>query len=179
MHMAAAIKHWTLDELHRLPDDGNKYELVRGELFVTPAPSVTHEMILARLSQLIEPFVANHRLGFVFHPRAVIRAQGSEAEPDLMVRPAAIPSTRDWERLPVPILVVEVLSGTTRRRDLGAKRDFYVDIGVAEYWIVDPKEKTVRVVRAGSADEVRTDEITWGPAGAATTLTIRIPELFE
>ena len=179
MYMAAAIKHWTLDELHRLPDDGNKYELVRGELLVTPPPSVTHEMILARLSQLIEPFVAEHRLGFVFHPRAVIRTQGSEAEPDLMVRAAAPPNTRDWERLPVPILVVEVLSGATRRRDLGSKRDFYVDIGVAEYWVVDPKAKTVRVVRAGSADEACADEITWGPSGAANALTIRVPELFE
>src|SRR5215470_17543781 len=78
MHMAAAIKHWTLDELHRLPDDGNKYELVRGELFVTPAPSVGHETILARLSRALEPYVAQHGLGFVFHPRAVVRAEGSE-----------------------------------------------------------------------------------------------------
>jgi len=178
MHMAAATKHWTLDELHRLPDDGNKYELVCGELFVTPPPSVTHETILVRLSRLLEPFVAKHQLGFIFHPRAVVRAEGSEVEPDLMVR-AATPTGRDWQDLAVPILVVEVLSGSTRRRDLGSKREFYLDIGVAEYWIVDPRTKTIRVVRSGAADEVKSDEVGWYPSGAADALTVRVPELLE
>lgn len=179
MHMAAAIKHWTLDELHRLPDDGNKYELVRGELFVTPPPSVTHETILARLSRLLEPFVAKHELGFVFHPRAVVRAEGSEVEPDLMVRASTPSTTRDWEDLAVPILVVEVLSGSARRRDLGSKRDFYVDIGVAQYLVVDPKSKTVRVIQDGAPDQVRTDELLWQPPRASEALIVRVPELFE
>ena len=177
--MAAAIKHWTLEELHRLPDDGNKYELVRGELFVTPPPSYDHETILARLTRVLEPFVAAQRLGFVYHPRAVVRAEGSEVEPDLMVRAPKPPSGRDWEDVPVPILVVEVLSGSTRRRDLGPKRDFYLDIGVAEYWIVDPKARTVRVVRRGAADELRADEVVWHPSGGSDALTLRVSELFE
>ena len=50
MHVAIKTKHWTLDELHSLPDDSNKYEVVRGELFVTPAPTPRHEAILARLT---------------------------------------------------------------------------------------------------------------------------------
>jgi Uma2 family endonuclease len=170
MHVAA-IKHWTLDEVHRLPDDGNKYELVRGELFVTPPPSVDHETILVRLSSILEPFVATHRLGFVFHPRAIVRAEGSEVEPDLMVRAAKPPTAHDWEDLPVPILVVEVLSGSTRRRDFGPKRDFDLDIGVAEYWIVDPRAKAVRVVQSGVADAVKTGELTWQPAGASEGLS--------
>src|SRR6516164_7222845 len=110
--MSAAIKHWTLDELHRLPDDGNKYELVRGELFVTPPPSDDHETILARLSRMLEPFGAAQRLGFVYHPRAVVRAEGSEAEPDLMVRGSKPAGGRDWDDAPIPILVIEVLSGS-------------------------------------------------------------------
>src|SRR5215471_16894481 len=110
MHMAAAIKHWTLEELHRLPDDGNKYELVRGELFVTPPPSDDHETIIARLSRRLDPFVAAHGLGFVYRPRSVVRAEGSEVEPDLMVRALKAPGGRDWDDAPRPILVVEVLS---------------------------------------------------------------------
>jgi len=54
MHVAIETKRWTLDELHSLPDDGNKYELVRGELFVTPAPTGQHESILAALSEDLE-----------------------------------------------------------------------------------------------------------------------------
>jgi Uma2 family endonuclease len=176
--MAAAIKHWTLDELHRLPDDGNKYELVRGELFVTPPPSDDHETILARISRVLEPFVAAHRLGFVYHPRAVVRAEGSEAEPDLMVRGPKPAGGRDWDDAPIPILVIEVLSGSTRRRDLGPKRDFYLDIGVPEYWIVDPESKSVRVVRDGATDEVMSDEISWHPSAAGESLTFRLAAVF-
>jgi Uma2 family endonuclease len=177
--MAAAIKHWTLDELHRLPDDGNKYEVVRGELFVTPPPSVDHETILARLSRMLDPFVAAQSLGFLYRPRAVVRVRGSEVEPDLMVRALKPAGRRNWDNAPIPILLVEVLSGSTRRRDLGPKRDFYLDIGVAEYWVIDPETRTVRVVRRGAADEVRSDEVAWRLPDVAASLTIRIPELFE
>ncbi len=78
MPMATATKRWTLEELHRLPDDGNKYELVRGDLFVTPPPTDAHETILARLTRLLDPYVAAHGLGFVYRPRAVLRFEGSE-----------------------------------------------------------------------------------------------------
>ena len=73
MHMATQLTRWTLAELHRLPDDGNKYELVRGELFVTPPPTDAHETVLARLTRILDPFVAANDLGMVYHPRAVIR----------------------------------------------------------------------------------------------------------
>lgn len=53
MVMAMPLKPWTLDEVHRLPDDGNKYELVNGEFFVTPPPTDGHETILARLTALL------------------------------------------------------------------------------------------------------------------------------
>ncbi len=76
--MTTAIKRWTLEEVHSLPDDGNKYELVRGELFVTPPPSVTHEEILSRLTSVLAPYVEANGLGAVYHPRAVVRFEGSE-----------------------------------------------------------------------------------------------------
>ena len=78
MAMPNAVKRWTLRELHSLPDDGNKYELVRGELFVTPPPTYDHETIAARLTQILVPYVASHGLGLVYHPRAVLRFEGSE-----------------------------------------------------------------------------------------------------
>ena len=179
MHMAAAIKHWTLDELHRLPDDGNKYEIVRGELFVTPPPTDDHETIIARVSRRLEAFVEAQRLGFVYHPRAVVRVKSSEVEPDLMVRARKPAGGRDWDDAPIPILVVEVLSASTRRRDLGPKRDFYLEIGVAEYWVIDAQARAVRAVRRGAADQVQTDEIAWHPSDASDALTIRVSDLFD
>ena len=74
--MATETKQWTLAELHRLPDDGNTYELVRGVLFVTPAPTPPHQTIDARLNALLTPYVIQQRLGYVYHPRAVLVFEG-------------------------------------------------------------------------------------------------------
>ena len=178
MHMATRAKQWTLDEVHSLPDDGNKYELVRAELFVTPPPSEDHETILARLSRILDPYVAANGLGMVYHPRSVMRFEGSEVEPDLMVRQPRTDKGRDWDDAPTPILIVEVLSGSTRRRDHVQKRELYLDAKVAEYWIVDPERVSIRVVRAGSTDEVITDQLTWSPRGARQPLVVDLAAIF-
>ena len=179
MAMSMPIKAWTLEELHRLPDDGNKYEVIRGELFVTPPPSVDHEGVLARLSRILTMYVDRHGLGEVYHPRAVIRFEGSEAEPDLMVRvvpPGAHGNA--WETLPPPLLVVEVLSPTTRRRDLHAKRAYYLDAGVGEYWVVDGERREIHVIRRGAEDIVARDSVVW-PAAAAEPLALDVASLFD
>lgn len=180
MHMARKADQfaWTLDELDRLPDDGNKYELVRGELFVTPAPSPAHERIAAVLSELLTHYVHARGIGRVFHPRSVVRAQGSEVEPDIMVREwtAAIPAK--WEDAPLPLLVVEISSGVTGRRDRGPKRDFYVDLGIPDYWIVDGRARTIRVIRSPGFDADLSDFLTWQPAGAAEPFRLDIAAMF-
>lgn len=177
--MSMPAKAWTLEELHRLPDDGNKYELIRGELFVTPPPSVDHEEVLARLSAILTAYVEKHRLGRVYHPRAVIRFEGSEAEPDLMIR-AVSPSVHGnaWEKLPPPLLVVEALSPTTRRRDLVNKREYYLDAGAGEYWVVDSERREIRVVRRGEPDVVVGDSLVWH-AVPAEPLVLDVASLFS
>jgi len=122
--MVATLKRWTLEEVHSLPDDGNKYELVRGELFVTPPPNPDHESIAARLSRVLDPYVEVQKLGFVYHPRAVMRFEGSEVEPDLMVRQPNARGAKDWEQSPTPILIVEIQSPSTRRRDNDVRFSF-------------------------------------------------------
>ena len=178
MHMAAGTKRWTLEEVHSLPDDGNKYELVRGELFVTPPPGEDHETVLARLHGILAPYVAAQRLGLVFRPRAVVRFEGSEVEPDLMVRAERRVRAKDWDDAPAPILVVEVLSGSTRRRDGNQKRALYRDVGVPEYWIVDPDRESVLQIREGLDDLETTAEVVWWPSGASAALTVSVPALF-
>jgi len=175
----AQIRKWTLRELHRLPDDGNKYELVRGELFVTPAPSREHEELAARLARILDIYAAKHRLGLVYRPRAIIRIGESEVEPDLMVRPASPGGPSGWEHAPLPLLVVEILSDTTRRRDQGEKRTLYTDAGIPEYWIVDGEERRVRRVLPDARDQECDSSFTWHPAGAAEPLVIDLPRFFR
>lgn len=178
MHMATKLKRWTLDELHSLPDDGNKYELIHGELFVTPAPSDDHETILARLTRILDRYVEANTLGHVYHPRAVFRFEGSEVEPDLMVRQEAPGLGYAWERAPLPILIVEVFSPTTRRRDQDQKKNFYMEARIPEYWMIDPDQRTVTIVRLGGDRATVTDTLTWHPASAAEPLEIDLAVLF-
>jgi Uma2 family endonuclease len=150
---------------------------VRGELLVTPPPTYDHETIAARLAQFLAPYVAAHGLGLVYHPRAVLRFEGSEVEPDLMIR--AVAPGADWDRAPVPILIVEILSPTTRRRDREQKRELYGDAGVAEYWLVDPETRSITVVVPGRRDVVESETLAWSPAGASAPLMIGVAGLFS
>ena len=181
MAMPATTKRWTLEEVHSLPDDGNKYELIHGELYVTPPPSPEHDTTIARLTALLIPHVIRHELGLVYHPRSVIRWRGSEVEPDLMVRRAPMEvfeKDEDWERMPTPLLVVEVSSRSTRRRDVGPKRDFYMEVGVPEYWFIDRPYRSLRVVRPGVDDIAVGDSYRWQPAGASEPLIVDVQAIF-
>ena len=170
-------KIWTLEEVHSLPDDGNKYELIHGELFVTPPPTDYHETIGARLTRLLDPFVAANGLGLVYRPRAVMRFEGSEVEPDLMVRKPHPRPEKDWNIAPKPSLIVEILSVYTRRRDRDQKKSFYLEARV-EYWIVDPETRTITVVRPGEPDRVEREAMSWTPAGVSATLILGFADIF-
>jgi Uma2 family endonuclease len=178
MHMAHTTDGWTIDELHRLPDDGNKYELVRGELFVTPPPSVAHEEMAAVLGRILDTYVAAANLGRVHRPRAVLRVLDSEVEPDLMVRGAAGPRA-NWADAPLPLLVAEIVSESTRRRDNVHKRAFYLEAGVSEYWIVDAESRSIRIARPIQPDIVVTELLTWHPATANEAFTINVQTFFR
>ena len=178
MPMAQA-KVWTLEELHSLPDDGNKYELIHGELFVTPAPSDNHETVAARLTRLIDRYVEANGLGLVYRPRAVIRiGEDTEVEPDLMVRQPQASRRASWMGAPTPILVVEIASPTTRHRDRLYKRTAYAEAGIPEYWMVDSDERTISVARPGHEDVIARETLTWHPAGAALPLTFHLDDVF-
>jgi Uma2 family endonuclease len=178
MQTAPSKKRWTLEEVHALPEDGNKYELVYGELWVTPAPTNRHETILARLHRILDRYVEAQHLGLVYRPRAVFRVgRAVEVEPDLMVRRPHADPGGSWETAPRPILVVEVVSPSSRRRDYGAKRDLYVEKEIPEYWIVDGDAETVTVVVPGRDPVVVADRVTWTPAGATEPLAFDVAPL--
>jgi Uma2 family endonuclease len=80
--------------------------------------------------------------------------------------------------MPAPTLVVEVLSPTTRRRDLVQKRALYLDNGIPTLWLFDPDTRSVRVAQPGQPDVVVTDRLVWHPDGASEPLVIDVEALF-
>jgi Uma2 family endonuclease len=133
--------------------------------------------LVAVLRGILQRYVDAWNLGRIYTPRSVIRALESEVEPDLMVRQPS--RHEDWAELPVPTLVVEVASKSTRRRDVGKKRQFYVDVTVPEYWVVDRDQRVIRVVRPGREDVVAADSVSWHPTGAEEPLVVDVAAYFR
>jgi Uma2 family endonuclease len=95
-----------------------------------------------------------------------------------MVRQPWIGDERSWDNAPMPILIVEVFSASTRRRDQNQKKRLYRDARIAEYWMVDPEGRAVTVVEPESADRIVRDVLTWSPPESLSPLEIRVPDLF-
>jgi Uma2 family endonuclease len=177
MHMATKTRPWTRADLQHLPDDGNRYEVVRGELFVTPAPSPRHQDLLYMLAEHLRRYVQSVKLGEVRQGPDAVVFEGSEVQPDILVRQPVFPRPEKWENLPIPQLVVEVLSTATRRRDLVEKKSLYADAGIPEYWIVDGQDRSFRVV-GRDGERVEKAFVRWQPAGAAEPFVLDVPEFF-
>ncbi len=145
------ISRLTYTDLAALPDDGMRHELIGGRHFVSPAPTILHQMVLRNLFTALHVFVRDHDLGEVFFaPVDVLLSEYDVVEPDLLfVRKDRLSILEEkWVR-GAPDLVVEVLSPSSRTLDGGAKRRAYRRFGVGEYWLVDPAARTVSVVRTG------------------------------
>lgn len=176
---------WTWAEFARLPDQGSRRaEVIDDELYVTPAPTPWHQRVVARLIEVLGPFVREHDLGEVFPgPVDVIFAEGDYLEPDLVfVRRDRLGLVSDRGIEGPPDLVVEVLSPSTAGRDRGLKRDRYRLYGVAEYWMVDPDSGTVEVWRfredAGATRSYgEAETLRWTPVAAGPTLEVPASEL--
>jgi len=130
------------------PSDGNRYELVHGELLVTPAPAQQHQKIVTRLCAGLEAYVAGrHSEAQVFvAPADIIWGPGEYVQPDLCVVPAD-EVTGDWRDCQTLLLAVEVVSPGSAQGDRVKKRRLYQAPGVSTYWIVDPNARMVEVWR--------------------------------
>lgn len=178
MGVATETRLWTLEDLDRLStDDGNVYELIHGELFVTPAPAPPHEDVVARLATKLTPYVIEQRIGLLYF-RSVVQLTDSQVEPDIAVR-RSLRGVKKWQDAPLPLLVVEVLSPSSRLLDRVRKRNFYMERGIHAYWIVDPDSRNVTVVRPGKPDEVFSNRLEWHPDGASQPLVIDLAEIFD
>ena len=182
MSTQPVVRRWTYDEFARLPNDGNRYEIIGGELVVTPAPTLTHQKIVTRLVSLLEPFVERNGLGELYvGPVDVLFAESDYLAPDLVfVRADRTSILKDRGVEGAPDLVVEVVSPKTAGRDRTLKRERYEEFGVAEYWVVDGAARRVEIYRAtaGPAQqpEVVLEALAWQPIPDGPSLTLRVSD---
>ena len=116
-------KRWTRKMVLALPDDGNRYELFDGELLLTPAPTGLHQLALARLYEIVAPYVRANGLGQTMWSPADLSLGGEQlSQPDLFVMPSLPKDRRYWSAFPDPALVVEILSPGAERFDRTVKR---------------------------------------------------------
>ena len=138
---------WTYDDYASLPDDGKRYEVIRGELYMSAAPRPLHQRVITRLSFFLEGFLENSTLGTAFvAPIDVILPQklGDPVQPDIVVvRRESLHIIDELNIRGAPDLLVEVLSPSNPAHDRSLKYDLYAEAGVLEYWIVDPRQRTV------------------------------------
>lgn len=133
---------YTVADLAGMPDDGRRYELIDGALIVTPAPILLHQAVLARTYRHFLPHEAADLLT-MFAPVDYEIDEHSLLQPDLLVLRRADLSRKTFEG--TPVLVLEVLSPSTRKYDRFTKLAAYAEAGVPHYWIVDPLEPSVSV----------------------------------
>jgi Uma2 family endonuclease len=131
---------WTYDDLGKLPDDGRRYEIIDGVLFVSPSPRTPHQRALGAIHALIWSWLRGNPIGEVFiAPFDVVFSQKSAVQPDvLFVSKARREVVQDVVR-GSPDLVVEVLSSNPGL-DRVKKFNLYQQRDVTHYWIVDPKQ---------------------------------------
>jgi Uma2 family endonuclease len=173
--------YWTADMARRLPEDGNRYEVVYGELLVTPAPRLWHQELVRRLVVALAHYLEANPLGLVLTSPADI-SWGADVlvQPDVFVVPTEQARTLEWSAVRDLLLVAEVLSPSTPRHDRFTKRRRYQEAGVPLYWIVDGDERQVEVWTPGDAfPRIERDRLVWQPEGAGAPFTLALQELFR
>ena len=149
----------TVDDLQAMPDDGNRYEVIGGELFMSRAPGLTHQRVSGHLFLLFGNYLDSNPIGEVLATPGVVFSDLDGVIPDIVFftneRAKLILS---GERIvAAPDLIVEIVSpgSENERRDRVIKKQLYAKFGVREYWIADPESMTIEIITwsAGAADQ--------------------------
>ena len=180
--MAMAVPHYySADMVRSLPDDGNRYETVRGELLVTPAPRHLHQRVVLRLARFLAAYVEPLGLGEVLaSPADISWGDDILVQPDLFVVAIDEARTLDWTRMKSLLLAVEVLSPSSTRADRFTKRRLYQEVGVPLYWVVDADQQLVEVwTPQATFPAFDREHLVWHPEGAPRALNISLAELFK
>lgn len=184
MVMPAIRDSWTVDMLDALPDDGQRYEIIDGELFVTPAPSDVHQLVAAAFHRRLHDYLRPGRIARAMISPADVR-RGDRARNRVQPDVFAVRLTPTG-RPPYPydlsdvLLAIEVASPSNPILDYQVKRALYLSNGVPEYWIVNAEARVVSRWRSlEDPGEEFSRAVAWTLPGMDTMLSIDLPALFE
>lgn len=172
---------WTAERVRQLPEDGLRHEVVYGEHFVTPAPSLRHQMIIHALADRLKRWLDRQAVGVAFILASDISTRvDSLVQPDLFVAPEAELRSGNWAAVRTLKLVVEVLSPSSARADRFAKRRLYQEMGVPDYWVIDAENRLVECwTPAAQFPMIEREELVWHPEGARQGFRVRVEDVVE
>jgi Uma2 family endonuclease len=184
--MPSIRRRWTVSQVRELTDETRpwpRYELIDGELLVTPSPGFRHQFAVSELAFILRSHVERNPVGAVLlSPSDLELRTETITQPDVFVVPAGTRAAGDqlqWSDVKSLLLAIEVLSPSSLRADRVVKRDLYLEHGVAEYWIVDLDARVVeRWTPSQATPEIVRDRLAWSP-GAGEPLVIDLRALFE
>lgn len=150
--MVAKIEpQMTVDDLDAMPEDGNRYEVIEGELFVSRAPGLPHQLVITNILYQFMKYLERNPIGRIVTTPGLILSRFSGVIPDLVFYSHARGDEIIWnERLnAAPELVIEILSAGRENisRDRVTKLRLYAKHSVSEYWIVDSENRSIEIYR--------------------------------
>jgi len=175
-----ATQYYTAEMVRSLPEDGNRYETVHGELLVTPAPRALHQRVQLRLLLELGNYLRDQPIGELYaSPADISWTVDTLVQPDLFVVEISEARTLDWTRMQTLMLAVEVLSPSSARADRFTKRRLYQEQRIPLYWVVDCDAESVEVWTPEALfPVVEKERLIWRPEGAALPCIIELAEIF-
>jgi len=181
MGMPDTARRYTVDEVLAFPADGHRYELVHGELLVTPAPRNRHQLVVGRIHAQLFNYLTEHPgiAEVILSPADISWADDVLVQPDVFVVPTA-EITEEWSSIQTLLLAAEVVSPSSAHYDRIVKRRLYQEHGVSTYWIVDPDAAMVEIWRPkDERPEIVTDVLRWRVGAEAEELAIELGDTFK
>ena len=188
MGMPAIHHHWTTDQVAELQQESRhwpRYELIAGELIVTPAPEMEHQLAVQEFLFILHDYVEENRLGTVLMSPADIRLlPESIVQPDVFVVPPPTGPRLDrmpqWSDVKSLLIAIEIISPSSVRTDRVEKRELYLAAGVPDYWVVDLDGRVVEQWTPNRpTPNFSRETLAWQPLNAAAPLTIELIPLFQ
>jgi Uma2 family endonuclease len=181
MGMPQAARDWTVQRVLALPEDGNRHEVVDGELLVTPSPTFHHQDAVLALAWRLKPFVDSSGAAYLsISPADIELDERTLVQPDLFV--FELPGGRRperWKDIHRILLAIEVLSPSSARADRFVKRCRYQRQGIPEYWIVDLDSRLVERWRPGDdRPEILSETLAWQVSETAAPFELDLSGFF-